>query len=126
MNRASVLSALVMATVALSACGGAHMGASSSLRDASMGHNVAPPNVTGGAHAASSADAGGPHGAEIESGSVVSITDGNVHMAYPASATVERTADGVAVTIGGKTRKFSRAATVTSGGSYHIYAPVNH
>ena len=76
--------------------------------------------------APSSADDAGPHGAEIESGSVITITDGNVHKGYPASAIVERTADGVVVTLNGHRRNFSRAAIVSNGGSYHIYAPVSH
>jgi hypothetical protein len=125
MNGCVKFSALGLAAVALSACGGAHMGASSAPRDASLGHNVAPASITGGGPA-SSADAAGPHGAEIESGPVISIDDGNMHMGYPGSAKVERTADGVVVTINGKTREFSRAATVSIGGSYHIYAPINH
>jgi hypothetical protein len=124
MNRASGFSALVFAALALAACGGAHMGATSAPH-ASSGHNVAP-NGTAGGRAAVSAEAAGPHGAEIESGSVISITDSNFHMAYPAFATVERTADGVVVSIGGKTRKFSRTATVATGGSYHVYAPISH
>ena len=127
MNRASVLSALVIAAaVGLSACGGAHMGAGSAPRDASLDHNVTPASIAGGARAPSSASDAGPRGPEIESGSVIGIDDGNVHMGYPASATVVRTADGVVVTLNGKTRKFSRTAIVSNGGSYHVYAPVNH
>lgn len=125
MNGCVKLSALVIAAIALPACGGANMGASSVPRDVSLDHHVAPASITRGGPDASAADAG-PHGAEIESGSVVSIDDGNLHMAYPASATVERTADGVVVSINGKTRTFSRAATVSNGGSYRRYAPVNH
>lgn len=125
MNGCVNFSALIVAGIALSACGGAHMGTSSAPRDASLGRNVAPAAITGRGPVGS-ADASGPHGAEIESGVVISIDDGNMHMGYPSSATVERTADGVIVSINGKTRKFSRAATVSSGGSYHLYAPVIH
>jgi hypothetical protein len=125
LRSASALSALAIAALMLGACGRGTMGTNSAPHDASLSHNVASVSVGRGGADVSSADAG-PHGAEVESGSVISITDGNVHMAYPASATVERTADGVVVRINGKTRKFSAAATVSSGGSYHVYAPVNH
>lgn len=119
------VSALAVAVVMLSACGGRNMANSSAPHDASLSHSVAP---AGGMSRAvdASAEASAPHGPEIESGSVVTITDGNVQKGFPASAKVERTAEGVIVTTAGKTWKFSRAATVSNGGSYHIYAPVSH
>src|ERR1700676_5007803 len=66
-----------------------------------------------------------PHGAEIDSGAVFTVTDGNVHMAYPAGATMTRTADGVLVINRGHARKFSASAVITQSGSYHTYSPVN-
>ena len=117
-------SALAVAVVMLAACGGHNMANSSAPHDASLSHSVAPAGT--GRAADASAEASAPHGPEIESGSVVTITDGNVQKGFPASATVERTADGVIVTTAGRTWKFSRAATVSNGGSYHIYARLNH
>ena len=67
-----------------------------------------------------------PHGPEIDSGAVFTVSDGNVHMSYPAGATMTRTADGVLIVNHGHTRKFSAAAVVTESGSYHIYSPVAH
>jgi len=124
MNGCVKVSVLMGAMVALSACG-AHIGASSAPRDVSLRNKVAPAGVTRGQSAAF-AEAAGPHGPEIESGSVITVNDGNVHMGYPGYATVARTADGVLVSLNGKTRKFSRTATVSTDGSYHIYAPVSH
>jgi hypothetical protein len=125
LRNASALSALAIAVLMLGACGRGTMGTSSAPHEASLSRNVAPASVGRRGADISSADAG-RHGPEIESGSIISITDSHVHMAYPATATVERTADGVVVRSNGKTWKFSAAATVSSGGSYHVYGPVNH
>lgn len=69
---------------------------------------------------------GYPHGQETESGVPVMITDGNVHVMFPGSATVTRSADGVRVTHNGRTRTFSTTAVVTQAGNYHHFAPVAH
>ena len=68
----------------------------------------------------------GPHGPEINSGSVFTVTDGNVHMAYERRDARLGLGDGVLVMSHGHVRKFSAAAVVMQSGSYHVYAPVNH
>jgi hypothetical protein len=88
-------------------------------------HTIATQSVTMRDSAADAATSGA-HGREIDSGSVISVTDGNVHMAYPAGATMTRTADGVVVMSHGHVRKFSASAVVMQSGSYHVYAPVTH
>jgi hypothetical protein len=65
-----------------------------------------------------------PHDTEIDSGAVFTVSDGNVHKAYPAGATMTRTAGGMLVVSHGHARRFSAAAVVTRSGSYHIYSPV--
>lgn len=74
----------------------------------------------------SAANASRPHGAEVESGTPMTITDGNVHIIIPPSATVVRTADGFVVTYStGRTRKFSKNAVAVVGGEFHRYAAVS-
>jgi hypothetical protein len=61
------------------------------------------------------------HGAEIESGSTIIVSEGNYHAAFPAGAKLVRTADGIVITYKGVTRTFSSTARVDVG-SYHRYA----
>jgi hypothetical protein len=65
-----------------------------------------------------------PHGAELESGTPLMITEGNFHLMVPPSALVQRSADGITVTANGVTRKFSTKASIVRGGEYHRYEAV--
>ena len=70
--------------------------------------------------------AGMPHGPEIESGVPMTVTEGNLHLIIPPSASVVRTTDGFTVTYSnGRTRKFSKNAVAVVGGEYHRYGPLN-
>ena len=75
---------------------------------------------------ATDSTAGYQHGAETESGIPVMVTDGTMHIMFPSSATIVRSASGVEVTSHGRTRHFSPAAFVTQAGTYHHFAPVAH
>jgi hypothetical protein len=61
------------------------------------------------------------HGAEVEHGSSIIVSDGNYHAAFGPGATYARTASGVVVTFNGVKRTFSPTARVESG-TYHRYA----
>jgi hypothetical protein len=62
-----------------------------------------------------------PHGALIESGSTLMISEGNNHAAFPPGTKLVRTADGIVVTYKGVTRTFSSNAHVDVG-TYRRYA----
>ncbi len=61
------------------------------------------------------------HGAELEKGAALMVSEGNQHAAFPPGATLKRTADGIEVTYKGVTRTFSSNARVDIG-TYHRYA----
>lgn len=119
-------SAILLSATMLAACGGrGNAGSTTSPRESSS-RTVATQGIPMRDSDADTANSG-PHGPEIESGSVFMVTDGNVHMAFPSGATMARTADGLLVVSHGQARKFSVAAVVTQSGSYHVYsAPVTH
>lgn len=126
MKRLLFGSVLPIAALMLTACaGGTNVGSSSAPRDTSSAAKITTTNVAYDTRASEPAVAA-PHGPEIESGAVVTVTDGNVRMSYPATVTITRTASGVVVSHNGITRTFSATATVTQNGSYHVYAPVTH
>lgn len=125
MKRIVISSLLSAAALFLAACAGTGgAGTSSSPRDASSATRVTTAiNATFDTRA-SEPTVAAPHGQEIASGTVVTVTDGNVRMAFPETAIITRTAQGVVVTSHGRTRTFSAAAVVSATGTYHEYAPV--
>jgi hypothetical protein len=117
-------SALLVAATMLTACGGGNVSSSTSQHVESS-QTISTQGLPARDSAAGT-DNPGPHGPEINSGAVFTVTDGNVHMAYASSATITRTGDGVLVVSHGHARKFSAASVVTQSGSYNVYAPVTH
>ncbi len=68
------------------------------------------------------AEAASHHGAEIEHGTSVMISEGNHHVVFPSSALILRDSDGVSVTVNGIVTRFSKDAKVDKSGVYHKYA----
>jgi hypothetical protein len=126
MKLLATASTLFVSAALLTACAGRGNAGSSAAPRESSSRTVATQGVSMRDWDADTANSG-PHGPEIESGSVFMVTDGNVHMAFPSGATMTRTADGLRVVSHGREHKFSVAAVVTESGSYHVYSsPVTH
>ncbi|MDP9106195.1 MAG: hypothetical protein M3N49_09700 [Candidatus Eremiobacteraeota bacterium] len=124
MKSLSTAAASLLAATMLAACGGGNVSSSTGPR-AESSRTISTQGLPVRDSAAGT-DNPGPHGPEIDSGAVFTVTDGNVHMAYAAGATMTRTGDGVLVVSHGHARKFSAAAVVMQTGAYHVYAPVAH
>src|ERR1700686_1633692 len=76
----------------------------------------APSQISESAHSARF-----PHGAEIESGTILAVSYGNYGRAFEPGWKLKRTASAIEVTFGGKTYTFPPDARI-SYGTHHRYA----